>query len=528
MRFAISAVGAAALAVVAMPADAKVLTYCADAAAQGFDPALYFDSATLDASAEALYDRLVEFGPGSTVLLPGLAQSWDVSADGKTYTFHLRPNVPFSSTSSFTPTRPLNADDVVFSLDRQVNKKNPYYAYATGGWPYYQAMGLATLVKSVTKVDPATVRVTLSRRDPSILGDLAMSFTSIVSKEYADALSAAKTPKLLDTQPVGTGPFVFAGDDEGKLTLTANAQYWGGAPKVDLTIVPVPAAADRVAKLKSGDCDVIAQPDAAALKDLAGDASVAVASAPAADVTVLAFNTTVAPFDNPKVRQALGQAIDRQAIVDNVYGGAGVVATGILSPDVAGAASEATSDAYNTDAAKQALSAAGVSNLSVKILATKEAREYDPDLAATANQIASDLGKVGVNATVTTPEIFGDYLRQSADKKRDAAVVIGWASENGDAASFLSLLLACDAVGKSNRAEWCNADFDKALAAARAAPDLATLASSLDAAQHIVATDVPVTVLTHSLVAVPMKKAVTGVAADPLGRHNFAKADIGG
>ena len=102
MRFAISVAGAAALAALAFPADAKVLTYCADAAPQGFDPALYFDGATLDASAEALYDRLVEFGPGSTVLLPGLAQSWDVTPDGKTYTFHLRDNVAFSSTASFT------------------------------------------------------------------------------------------------------------------------------------------------------------------------------------------------------------------------------------------------------------------------------------------------------------------------------------------------------------------------------------------------------------------------------------------
>jgi len=528
MRFAISMAGAAALAALAFPADAKVLTYCADAAPQGFDPALYFDGATLDASAEALYDRLVEFGPGSTVLLPGLAQSWDVTPDGKTYTFHLRDNVAFSSTASFTPTRPLNADDVVFSLDRQVNKKNPYYAYASGGWPYYSAMGLSTLVKSVVKVDTATVRITLSRRDPSILGDLAMGFASIVSKEYADALGAAKTPQLLDQQPVGTGPFVLAGNENGKLTTTANAQYWGGAPKVDLTIVPVPNAGDRLAKLKSGDCDVIAQPDAASLKDAAADTSLTVASAPAADVTVLAFNTTIPPFDNPKVRQALGTAIDRQAIVDNVYGGAGVVATGILPADVAGAAGEATSDAYNVDSAKQLLAAAGVSNLSLKILATKEARDYNPDLAATANEIVGDLAKVGVNATVATPEIFGDYLRQSADKKREAAVVIGWSSENGDAASFLSLLLACDAVGKSNRSEWCNADFDKAIAAARAAPDLATLVTSLDAAQHIVAIDVPVAVLTHSLVAVPMKKAVTGVVADPLGRHNFAKADIAG
>ena len=175
---------------------------------------------------------------------------------------------------------------------------------------------------------------------------------------------------------------------------------------------------------------------------------------------------------------------------------------------------------------EQLLSDAGVTSLKLKLLATKQPRPYSPDLAATANLIAADFAKVGVDATVEVPDTLGAYLRQSSDKKRDSAVLIGWTSNNGDAASFLALLLSCDGVGKSNRAQWCNPDFDKAIATARAATDPMAEFEGLNQAQAIAAREVPLTALVHGLVAVPMSKAVSGVVADPLGRHNFAKADI--
>jgi dipeptide transport system substrate-binding protein len=533
MRFAKSAALGGTLAVallvaVAPGAEARQLTFCNDAPAEGFDPALYTSGATLDASSQAFYDRLVAFAPGSTAIVPALATSWDVSPDGKQYTFHLRDDVNFAAGIGFAPTRPLNADDVVFSLARQSDPKNPYFAYAGGAWPYYTALGLNVLVKSVAKVDAATVRITLTRPDPSILGDLAMDFASIVSKEYADALLKAKTPQLLDSSPIGTGPFIFSRNDNGRVVTVANSGYWGGAPKVDgVTFLPVASPADRLAKLKAGECDVAAEPDAATLKDARSDSDLAVATIERADVATLAFNTTTPPFNDARVRQALGMAIDRQAIVDTVYGGDAVAAKALLPASMAGTNGEAAADeTYDVDGAKQLLAAAGVSNLKLKLLATKAPRPYSPDLAATANLIAADLAKVGVEASVEVPDTLGAYLRQSSDKKRDGAVLIGWTSDNGDAASFLALLLSCDGVGKSNRAQWCNADFDKAIDAARRATDPMAEFGGLNEAQSIAAREVPLTALVHGLVAVPMRKGVSGVAADPLGRHNFAKADI--
>jgi dipeptide transport system substrate-binding protein len=220
-------------------------------------------------------------------------------------------------------------------------------------------------------------------------------------------------------------------------------------------------------------------------------------------------------------------AIDRQAIVDSVYGGAATPAKALVPASMAGTNGTASSDAsLDVDGAKQLLATAGVTNLTVKLLATKDPRPYSPDLSATANLIAADFAKVGVTANVEVADTLGAYLRQSTDKKRDGAVLIGWTSDNGDTASFLSLLLACDGVGKSNRAEWCNADFDKAIGAARKATDTMAEFSALNDAQTIAAREVPLLALVHTLAAVPMRKAVSGVVADPLGRHNFAKAAV--
>ncbi|MEJ0013801.1 MAG: ABC transporter substrate-binding protein [Bauldia sp.] len=531
MRSVTSALLAAVFAVgLGSVAQAKILTYCSEAAPEGFDPAPHLMGATFDASAQVFYDRLVSFVPGSTAVQPGLAESWDVSADGKVYTFHLRDGVKFHTTAYFTPTRTLNADDVVFSINRQRDKKNAWYNYAGGSWPYFSAMGLDTLVRAVEKVNATTVRVTLARPDPGILADLAMDFASILSKEYADSLTKAKTPEQLDQLPVGTGPFSYIVYNAGQgLYMVANRDYWAGIPPIsNLNFAIVPGAADRLAKLQAGACQVMAAPDAVALAAAKSDANLKLVSGERTDVAFLAYNATDPKFSDPRVRKALGMAIDRQAIVDQVYGGAANASNSVMPNTMAGYDGKLLGDTYNVEGAKALLAEARVSNLSIKLLATRTPRPYSPDLAKTATLIAADLAKVGVTATVETPDLLGDYLRQSTDKKRDSAVLIGWTSDNGDPGDYLALLLSCEAVGQSNRTEWCDPNFTKALGAARAATDPATQATLYSEAQKIVLDQAPLTAIAHTLVSVPMRKTVTGVVADPLGRHNFAKADIGG
>ncbi len=125
----------------AAPASAKMLVYCSESSPEGFDPALYSANSTWDASSETIYDRLTTFKVGTTETEPGLAESWTISSDNLEYTFNLRKGVKFHTTSFFTPSRDFNADDVLFTFNRQIDKDNPWHRYATGAnWEMFEAM----------------------------------------------------------------------------------------------------------------------------------------------------------------------------------------------------------------------------------------------------------------------------------------------------------------------------------------------------------------------------------------------------
>ena len=125
-----------------------------------------------------------------------------------TYTFNLRKGVKCHSTSkSFKPTRDFNADDVMFSFERQWKEDNPYFKVTSSNHSYFNDMGMPKLLKSVEKVDDYTVKITLNQPEAPFLADLAMDLPAIQSKEYADAMLKAGTPEKIDQEPIGTGPF---------------------------------------------------------------------------------------------------------------------------------------------------------------------------------------------------------------------------------------------------------------------------------------------------------------------------------
>lgn len=260
----------------------KTFVNCVSRSPTGFSPALVMDGLSYNASSQQIYNRLVEFVPGTTEIEPALAESWDVSEDGLTYTFKLRQGVKFHSNKDFTPSREFNADDVVFSFNRQLDKNHPYHSVSKGSYPYFKAMKFPTLLKSVEKVDDNTVRFTLTKRDASFLSSLGMDFTSIYSAEYADKMMAAGTPEVIDTTPIGTGPFVFSGyvlDQASR--YVANKEYWKGKSDIDRLIFEiVPDATTRYAKLQSGQCDLMDFPNATDIEKMKNDPKINLLSQP--------------------------------------------------------------------------------------------------------------------------------------------------------------------------------------------------------------------------------------------------------
>ncbi|PPE77078.1 ABC transporter substrate-binding protein, partial [Kaistia algarum] len=144
----------------ATAAEAKTLVYCAEGSPENFNPQINTTGTSLDAARPA-FNQLVQFEPGTTNVIPGLAEKWDVSPDGTVITFHLRKGVKFHSVKGFTPTRDFNADDVIFSFDRQWKKDNPYHDVSGGAYDYFNDMGMPDLLKSIEKIDDYTVKFTL-------------------------------------------------------------------------------------------------------------------------------------------------------------------------------------------------------------------------------------------------------------------------------------------------------------------------------------------------------------------------------
>ena len=521
------ATGLVLAALAAGSAGAKTLVYCSEGSPEGFDPALYTAGTTFDASSHPIYNRLVEFVTGTTEVQPGLAESWEASEDGLEYTFHLRKGVKFHASDKFTPTRDMNADDVIFSFERQWKEDNPYNKVSGGTWEYFNGMSMQDLLKSIEKVDDYTVKFVLNRPEAPMIANLAMDFASIQSKEYADAMLAAGTPEMLNQEPIGTGPWSFvAYQKDAVIRYKANPDYWEGKPAIDdLVFAITPDASVRYQKMKANECQIMPYPNPADIEAMKADPDINMLEQEGLNVGYLAYNTKQAPFDNPKVRKALNMAMDKQAIIDVVFQGSGKIAKNPIPPTMWSYNDAVVDDAYDPEAAKAMLAEEGVSDLSMKVWAMPVQRPYNPNARRMAELIQSDFAKVGVNVEIVSYE-WGEYLDRSKAEDRDGAVLLGWTGDNGDPDNFLAVLLGCDGVGGSNRAQWCYQPFEDLIQKAKVTSDMAERTKLYEEAQVAFKEQAPWATIAHSVVFMPVRKEVTGYKVHPLGGHIFYGVDI--
>jgi len=519
--------GASMLAIGAASVQAKTLVYCSEGSPEGFNPAFYTSGTTFDASSRQIFNKLVEFERGTTKIGPGLAEKWEVSDDGLEYTFYLRKGVKFHTTEDFTPTRDFNADDVVFSFKRQLDKDHPYHKVSNGTFEYFEGMSMPDLLKDVVKVDDYTVKFELNRPEAPMIANLGMDFASIFSAEYADQLMAAGTPELIDQNPVGTGPFqLVAYQKDAVIRYKANPDYFMGKPAIDnLVFAITPDASVRYQKLKAGECHVMPYPNPADLEAMAQDSDIILLEQEGLNVGYLAYNTMVAPFDNPKVRKALNMAINKEAILDAVFQGAGAVAKNPIPPTIWSYNDAVQDDPYDPAAAKKMLEEQGIKDLKMKVWAMPVQRPYNPNARRMAELIQADFAKIGVEAEIVSYE-WGEYLKRSKDKNRDGAVLLGWTGDNGDPDNFLAVLLGCDAVGGSNRANWCYQPFEDLIQQAKIVSDPAERTKLYEQAQVIFKEQAPWATIAHSIVFKPVRKEVVDFKIDPFGGHIFYGVDL--
>ncbi len=457
-----------------------------------------------------IYDSLVRFSAKQPPLTiePALAEAWDISSDNTQITFKLRKNVKFHDGTDF------NADAVVFNFQRLSDPANPFHKGAFEYWKENFGDYPGNL-KSIEKVDDATVKFVLNKADGVILPKLSLFTFAIISPT-----AVKKDPENYFKQPVGTGPFIFKEWVKGDhITVTKNATYWDGPPKLDSMIWRViPDNSARAAELQAGSIHTgdVAPVDLAAL---AKNPDITTVTQEAVSTGYLAFNQSNPAFKDVRVRQAFAYAINRKAIVDAFYGGLGVVPTQFQPPSILGYDPSLKYYDYNPDKARQLLKDAGQENLKTEFWYMSVIRGYFPDPKAIAQAMASDLSKVGVTVDLKT-EDWGAYLKDRNEGKFPLWI-IGWGSDNGDPDNFIGYHF-----GTLNKGfNYDNPKLREALAKGGETIDPKQREQFYFQAEKMVNDDVPVIPIAHAKSVAVARKNVKGWT-NPLFTEGFRNVTV--
>jgi peptide/nickel transport system substrate-binding protein len=492
------AVVAVSTATAAPPKDAMVIGLLAEPVTM--DPPQITDLNSTRVI-KRLFEGLTAQELGTYKIIPGLAQSWDISKDGLTYTFHLRPNVKFHDGT------PLTAEAVKFCFDRQLNDQGPFYA--TGTYPYVK--GFLGNVAGVEVVNPTTVQIRLKSPLTPFLQYLAHHSLYIYSP---DALK--KWGKDIVKHPVGTGPFKLETWEPGvRVVLARNDQYWGGAPKVRQAIyVPIIEAQARLSAIKTGEIDLTMDVPPDSLADLRKDPDVVVAETNSSAVWYVALNTRHPALKDKRVRQALNYAVQKEAIIRDILKGTAIVATTPLSPVYGPYHEDKTVRyPYDPEKAKTLLKEAGFANGFDVTFFVPESGSGMQSPVEMGTVIQANLAAVGVRAKIQTME-WGAYLKKYLDGPDMAEM--SWNPSIGDPDHMMYMLLSSDRFPPAfNAGFYQNPRVDELLRKGRTTIDEKERIPLYREAQRLVVEDAPWIFVDHGKQVIVYRKRVQGFKLHP-------------
>lgn len=495
--------------------EPKVLIFGRGGDSVSLDPIAVTDGESYKVT-KNIFDTLVNFGEQDTEIHPGLATEWEAAEDGLTYTFTLEEGVKFHDGTDF------NAEAVVANFERWAAgnaDQFPYYGSMFGGFGDEEGH----VIESVTATGDYAVEFKLKRPQAPFLKNLAMSSFGIASPTAFEAAG----DKFGDA-PVGTGPFKFVEwKRNDSITIEKNADYWvEGEPKLDQVVFrSIPDNSARLNALLSGEIDLadgITPSDGATVE---GDDKLQLFERPSMNVGYLGLTTTREPFDDPKVRQAMNHAIDKQAIVDAFFEGRGEIAKNPMPPVISGYNDSIEDYDYNPEKAKELLAEAGLPDgFEMELYAMPVPRPYMPDGQKVAEAIQKNLADVGVTAKIVSFE-WATYLEKAANGEADA-FLLGWTGDNGDADNFLYVLLDQDNIGSNNYTYYKNQELHDILIEAQTEVDEDKRNDLYGKAQEIIHEDAPWVPLAHSTPLLAGGKNVVNFKAHPTGSDKLSTVDL--
>jgi peptide/nickel transport system substrate-binding protein len=482
-----------------------------------------------------IFEGLVKYKAGITSIEPCLATSWEISADGKEITFHLRKGVKFHDGTDF------NADAVVFSFSRQYDLNHPYHQY--GKWIMWRYM--FSDVDRIEKIDDYTVKLVLKRPNVSILTSLALYQVSIVSPANAE-----KYKEDVSKHPCGTGPFKFVEclkDDH--ITLEANEDYWRERASLDkliFKVIPDPSA--RLMALEVGEVQGIEYPNPADFDRIKANKNLVLMTQPGMNVGYLAMNTGYGyidenengmrdldleplvktpgyfePLTKKKVRHAINMAIDKQSIVDNIYMGTAIKAKNGMPPFMLGYNDDIEDYPYDPARAKELLAEAGYPDgFEVTLYVMPVSRPYMFDPPKIGEAIQSYLAVVGIKVKFYQAD-WGTYLHEIKAGNHQMCL-LGWTSDNGDPDNFMNIAYATNgtSIGIAlNFAFYINDKVQELLSAALATYDDEKRATYYKKVQEMIHEDAGWVYLVHSTQNMVFRNNIKGFILSPTGREFF-------
>ena len=467
--------------------DTLVIAQGADA--KSLDPHASNDNPSSNIRVQ-IYDRLMDLDENG-VPQPMLAESWE-RPDDKTIIFHLRKGVKFHNGDE------MKASDVKFSLERAL--ASPEVSHILAG------------INGVEVIDDYTVKVTTEKPMAAILNNLSHITIAILSER-----ATKEAGDKFGQNPVGSGPYKFVSWQSGdRVTLEAFPEYWQGeAPVKNVVYRNIVEETNRTIGLETGELDIIYDIQGLDKNKLRDDERFVLIEGPQVSMTYLGFNMKKAPYDNPKVREAISYAIDQKPIIDTVFLGAGEAANSIIGPNVWGYY-DVEKYTQDIEKAKALLAEAGYPDgFKAKIWVNDNPVRRD-----TAVILQDQLKQIGIDLAIETVE-WGAFLDGTARGDHEM-YLLGWGTVTRDPDYGMYELISTSTMGAAgNRSFYSNPTVDKLLEEGKTELDPEKRKAIYKEIQEIIRKDIPMYMIIYPLQNVVTQKNIKNFKLDPANAHRI-------
>jgi peptide/nickel transport system substrate-binding protein len=506
------------------------------------DPALVTDGESFRVTGQIL-EPLYQYEQGSTVPVPALAEECLPNEDATVWECKLREGVKFHDGTDF------NADAVVYNFERWRFTDHPqhwdsmvfeYYEYMWGGFDD------DSMITDVSALDEYTVQFTLSDSLAPFLANLAMDMFAISSPAAIEA--AGEDYGTPDVGAVGTGPFKFVSWEEGnEIVIEANADYWGGAPKVDQVVFRVIADdSARFLALQAGDIHGLEQAVVEDLQTAEAADDLYVLTRPALNTGYLAFNYMIEEFKDKNVRLAVEYALDKAGLVENFYGKYGEVATNFLPPLIWGHNDALEDRGFDPDYAKELLAEAGFPDglsevtiaedildvegnvlyaagdkIPLRLFYMPVTRFYYPSPEEIGQAMAANLNAAGIEAELYLEGDWPTYLDARSNGLLVGLYMLGWGGDNGDPDNFLGYFFSAGEEPMPKEGWYQNAELAQLLQDAAVATSREEREAMYEQAEQMLYDDVARVWIAHNNTPLIFSSSVDGYIPQPVGADYF-------